>query len=176
MLKRLTAAEPAASWYLWGEYGVGKTGLGVGLARRWLELADIARAEPQVVYAVLPDVLGELRASYQADGRQASADSQGEGQIIDRLGYCRFLLLDDLGAEGNQGTPWLQDSVYRIVNARHGHCLPTVYTSNLPLEPVKGKAGLNQRWGQRTADRIKEMCGPGHVAEVVGPNLRTWKE
>lgn len=147
------------SWFLWGSYGVGKTGLAVGFLRHWLEESQDVPA----LFRTTPDVLAEIRATYnKEDG------AESEEAVIKRYATAPLLVLDDLGAEqiraANQD--WAQDRLYRIIGQRHANELTTVFTANIDIEEVA------RRLGERLAWRIVEMCGKGHIIHVVGPNLR----
>lgn len=64
----------------------------------------------------------------------------------------RVLILDDMGVE--KATDFVAETLYRIINHRYIHMLPTVITSNLSLQE------LADRIGERSASRIVEMCDP----------------
>lgn len=145
--------DAGMSGFLWGEIGVGKTGLAIGYARAALE----SRVVHQILFISLPDLLSKLRATYSNNSEYA---------MIQRYASVELLILDDMGAEQSKNTDWIQDRLYQIINHRHGEMLPTMFTSNLCLED------LGQRIGARNAWRIREMTGPENIIEIKGPNLR----
>lgn len=75
--------------------------------------------------------------------------------------YEGVLVLDDIGAE--KATDFVMDTLYLIINARYVHCLPTVFTSNLPI------GELAEKIGDRTASRIVEMCD---IVKIDGQDRR----
>lgn len=156
LMVRLTAVAERESWYFTGPTGTGKTGLAVGLAWAWRE-----KYRRPILFATLPDLLSELRATY---GRH---DGQTETEVIRRYTDAPLLVLDDLGAEQVSGTGWVEDRLYQTVGRRHSNGLPTVFTSNLGVDETAARLGSRLAW------RIWEMCGgPERVREIAGPNLR----
>lgn len=69
---------------------------------------------------------------------------------IDRAQSARLFVLDDVGISsgGRDELPLLHE----ILDYRHGERLPTIITSNLPLE------GLSAVIGERMADRLRESA------------------
>lgn len=157
-MRREPGAAPE-SWLLYGDYGRGKTGAAVGYARQFVLSDDGSYPSVAVLFRAMPDLLTELRATYDRDKGPSEAD------LIEVYRSIGLLVLDDLGAEQVGRTGWLEDRLYQIVGARHAAMLPTVFTSNLT------PAQLGDRLGERVMWRILELCGP-NVVEVVGPNLR----
>ena len=154
------------SWFLWGAYGVGKTGLAVGYAYDWLSNSyDDYGGVPSILFRSVPDLLSELRSTY---GRQ---DGPTEQEVLDRYQSAGLLVLDDLGAEHISGSGWVEDRLYQVIGNRHsaGRERPVMFTSNLSPQQ------LAQRIGERIVWRIVEMCGASHIVEVKGPNLRDVK-
>lgn len=154
--------EWEGSWYLFGTYGCGKTGLAVGYA--WERLN--ASSHTTILFRSLPDLLSELRDSYNRRNRE---DGPSESELIDRYTNVDLLVLDDLGAEQVTGTGWVEDRLYQIVGRRHGAMKSTVFTSNLTIQQIGEKVGERLAW------RIVEMCGRDHIVEVKGQNLRHQK-
>jgi DNA replication protein DnaC len=140
---------------LYGDYGVGKTGLAVGLLRD-----HIWRAEEPGLFITCSELLESIRATYDRD----SATS--ERAVLDRVKRIPFLLLDDIGAErihSDERGDWAREKLFSIINYRHGEDLATVFTSN--LDPAE----LGDHLGERTTWRIIEMS---ELIELDGPNLR----
>ena len=149
------------SWYFWGDFGVGKTGLAVGFARECLEtLPD----ETTIFYRSEPDLLTELRSTY---GRQ---DGIREDDLLKKYAAVDILILDELGRAQDTGSGWLSDRMYQIIGKRHASKKITVFTSNLSVSAV------GKKWkDQAIAWRIIEMCGDDHIVHVQGANLRDTK-
>lgn len=64
--------------------------------------------------------------------------------------HTALLLLDDLGAA--RGSEWVEDHLYRLVNARYETMRPSIFTTN--LEP----AALREAIGERITSRLVETC------------------
>ena len=64
------------------------------------------------------------------------------------------IILDDLGAEMKERSEqgWISELLFEIVQTRYERELPTIITTNLTL------GELSQRYGERTASRLYEMC------------------
>lgn len=154
------------SWLLWGDYGVGKTGLAVGYARQAnLYASDDYGNPPRILFCTMPDLLAELRATYNHQP-VTDEDKTSEEQLIQDYGTVPFLILDDIGAEQVKNQEWVADRLYRIIGKRHGDELPTLFTSNLSVEELGAKLGERIMW------RIIEMCGSENIVEIKGVNLR----
>ena len=146
------------SWYFWGPYGVGKTGLAIGYAYEYL-LHNVAGLH----YITVPDLLSRLRSTYNRH------EGPTEQEILDSYMEIDLLIIDDMGAEQISGTGWVEDRLYQIIGNRHAEERATVFTSNLGLEE------LAHRIGERITWRIVEMCGADHIIKIDGPNLRDIK-
>jgi len=151
------SAHPGKSWFLWGKYGVGKTGLAVGYARMCC-----FEEHYQIIFRSVPDLLSELRSTY---GRNNEHEIT-EADVIVQYTDVELLVLDDLGAEQVKNQDWVADRLYQIVGTRHAEERPTVFTSNLSPQEV------GDRIGERITWRIVEMVGKDNIVEVTGPNLR----
>ena len=166
-LRRMVADQQATwefwgrSWYLWGDVGVGKTGLATGYGYQWVDPA-FGKPEP-VVYFSVPDLLARFRASY--DGRGAGV-SGSEWELINRCRDAGLLILDDLGAEHAGRAGWAEERLLLVAGWRHDQGMPTVYTSNLSPGELAGEVGERVVW------RMVESCGEANVVHVEGPNLR----
>lgn len=69
-----------------------------------------------------------------------------------------LLILDDLGAE--RKTDYVQEMVYKIVNARYVAGAPVIVTTNLTTDELSKTADVEY---SRTYDRLLEMCLPINV-------------
>jgi DNA replication protein DnaC len=113
---RRFAEEPSGWLTLQGVNGCGKTHLAAAIANRAL-----ARGEG-VFFAVVPDLLDHLRASF-APGHEVAYD-----ELFDQVRNAPLLILDDLGAQHT--SPWAQEKLYQIVNYRTVAGLPGVVTTD----------------------------------------------
>lgn len=145
------------SWFFWGQYGRGKTGLAIGYVHGAMKIGL------RPLFRSVPDLLSDLRSTY---GRH---EGPTENDIIQKYAEVNLLVLDDLGAEQVKNQEWVADRLYQIIGHRHAEELTTVFTSNLSMAEVA------ERIGDRVTWRIAEMCGADHIIEIKGPNLRDIK-
>jgi DNA replication protein DnaC len=102
---------------LTGPCGTGKTHLAAAVANETL-----ARGAHSVMFAVVPDLLDHLRATFDP-ARGVNYDKR-----FTEIREAFLLVLDDLGTEN--ATPWAKEKLYQIVNHRYNQQLPTVITTN----------------------------------------------
>ncbi len=86
---------------------------------------------------------------------------------LDGLNQFELLVLDDLGAE--RRTEFAQELVFQIIDSRCRSGLPTIITTNLPIETIKKPQTLQET---RIYDRILQMC---HPIEVMHASRRRKK-
>jgi DNA replication protein DnaC len=102
-----------------GASGCGKTHIAAAVANRCLE-----RGIP-ALFVVVPDLLDHLRAAYKPDAEV------GYDQLFEQVRNAPVLILDDLGTQS--ATPWAQEKLFQVINHRFNARLPTVVTTNVPL-------------------------------------------
>lgn len=120
---RTFAASPHGWLLLSGGFGVGKTHLAAAIAN------DVTRRGGEALFVLVPDLLDHLRASFGPH----SPESYDE--LFERLKNAALLVLDDLGAESP--TPWAQEKLFQLLNHRYLRRLPTVITTNRPIEAIE---------------------------------------
>lgn len=121
-----------------GSVGSGKTFLAAAIANVLIE------QQTKLLFLVVPDLLDELRATY---------DSKSETSEYDLLDIARtipVLILDDLGAHNY--TDWTRNRLYTILNYRTNEQLPTIITTNLSFDEIETYLG------ERTCSRLLQMC------------------
>ncbi len=139
-----------------GPTGTGKSHIAFAVLNALLEKSVSA------VAGVVPDLLDSLRPKSGND-RQAEAE-----QRLELLKSADLVLLDDLGSE--KGSDWSVERLYLIINARYIEQLPTIITTNLPLEKlIMDKKGNPVLAWERIVSRIREMC---YVLIMDGEDFR----
>lgn len=78
------------------------------------------------------DFLDMTKKGYSGDNRDVTA-----------LFEASLLVLDDIGVQMSK--EWVDTVLYRLVNSRYTNRLPTIYTSNLPVEKLKVDDRISDR-------------------------------
>jgi len=139
------AAQPEGWLVFLGDFGCGKTHLAVAIANE-----RIGHTEP-ALFQVVPDLLDHLRATF-APNSPVTYD-----ELFEEVRSAPLLILDDLGAQSS--SPWADEKLFQIINHRYNHRLPTVITTNLPLD----------RHQPRLASRMTDM---GPLVFIKAPDFR----
>lgn len=147
------ASHGEGSLFLWGGVGLGKTGLAICALRLRAELHGC-----DVLYRYAPDLFDDLRRSFNHELGGLSS-----GAVFDVVRSTTLVLLDDVGKE--QLTPWVQGTMARLLDYRWREHLPTIFTSNEPMDE------LEVRFGPALFSRVRSMCSP-NVLELLGPGLK----
>ena len=162
---RLAESDSQQSWLLWGEHGVGKTGLAVGWLRHLMgvDVGELWEDDDHVLkgrFVTLPGLLSKIKATYGPDGRTSEAD------VLQVYREVPVLVIDDMGAEHVRETAWLAEKLYQVIGSRHDDLKPTLFTSNLSPQELAHHIGERVMW------RLTEACGDDGIIELRGPNLR----
>lgn len=131
---------------LQGGVGIGKTHLGVSIARR----------VPGAYVINVAELLQELRSSFGADGRPT--------KVYQRCKDAPLLVLDDMGKA--KPSEWVAEALYALINYRVENKLPMVITTNDQPD------NWDNRWTPAVADRIRGACD---LVEMSGLSHRTLK-
>lgn len=148
---RAYAEDPRGWLVLSGITGCGKTHLAAAIANRRL-----GRGHP-AFFIVVPDLLDHLRAAF---GPQSNLTYD---ELFELVRNAPLLILDDLGAHSS--TPWAEEKLYQLMNHRFNAQLPTVVTTNVPLEDTE------ERLRTRLTD--PDLC---HIIEVGVAHLPLWQQ
>jgi len=131
---------------LYGTYGCGKTHLAAAAVNH-----RIAMLERPAMFVVVPDFLDYLRSTFNP------ASFAGGDDYFQRVKTIEFLVLDDLGAE--HSTPWVNETLFQLVNYRYNNELPTIFTSNADVEGVEDRVrsrmldnSFTERWAIQAPD------------------------
>lgn len=90
---------------------------------------------------------------------------KAENEVLNYVKKCDLLIIDDLGVENI--TNFVLDKVFTLIDTRYRANKPLIITTNLKLK--NDNFSIQERFGQRIADRIEEMCFP---LQVVGESRR----
>jgi DNA replication protein DnaC len=116
------AADPKGWLLITGTYGCGKTHLAAAIT------VALVQDGMAVLFQTVPDLLDHLRATYGPNS------TIGYDQLFRDVRDAPCLVLDDLGAQNT--TPWALEKLFQILNHRYNNRLPTVITTNTPLEEL----------------------------------------
>lgn len=124
----------------WGVPGNGKSHLAAAIHN------ELIKQHKVIVFISMPELLEKIKATFNKQSKE------NESQILKALNLCDLLIIDDIGAE--KASEWVQEVIFRIVDARYRRKKPILATSN--LEPKL----LSDRIGARAYDRLVEMSQP----------------
>ncbi|MCA1644901.1 MAG: ATP-binding protein [Chloroflexi bacterium] len=121
------AGTPEGWLVLAGVVGCGKTHLAAAIKNERDEHGS------QTLFKTVPDLLDYLRATYAPD----SNVTYDRG--FDAIRNAEVLILDDYGAHSS--TPWAEEKLFQLLNYRFNARLPTVITTNQPLDRNAAPSG-----------------------------------
>jgi DNA replication protein DnaC len=126
-----TAREYARTTDGWlvlhGGVGVGKTHLAAAIANAYAS----RHMQATVYFRVVPDLLDQLRATFDPDTGVAYDER------FQQIRNANLLILDDVGTENS--TPWASEKLFQLINHRYNEQLPTVITSNARLDRIEDR-------------------------------------
>ena len=135
---------------LFGNYGVGKTSLMIGLLRslalRYLSQRD-SDARIRARFTRASQFLADLRAAMDSE-------DGAYNYLMTAAKQVRLFVLDDLGRE-NPRSDWVSETLFEIIDARYAHGLPILATTNYTPETLTARLGAN---GEAIMERINDRC------------------
>ncbi|MDT0302934.1 ATP-binding protein [Streptomonospora wellingtoniae] len=129
------AVESGPSLTLLGPTGTGKTHLAYGAMNALAASGVRLRWE----MSTAADIYARLRPRHQVDSEAEFREIAG----------APLLVIDDLGAA--KDSEWTEEINYRLINHRYERVMPTLITSNVPVNELKTKLG------ERVNSRLREM-------------------
>ena len=153
------------SLYLWSESpGTGKTTTAVALINEYLIRNFIGSLKRKITPPQRPAYFldaNQLQTEYNTFNRPrvpediAEPASRRYYNAIEYGKYTEFVVIDDIGVR--DATDGFRADLHSVINHRVTNQMPTVYTSNIPIEQLTDVFGE-----QRLVDRIRDMCMPIH--------------
>jgi DNA replication protein DnaC len=147
------------SLYLWSESpGTGKTTTAIAVLNEWLIAHYLGSLKRNRQAAQVPAVFLDVN-SFQTEYNLATmtnddAEMAKIRATIQRIQTAPFAVLDDIGVRS--ASEAFRSYVHAIVNYRTANGLPTVFTSNLPIEEMAVV------FDARLYDRMRDMCAVLH--------------
>ena len=155
------------SLYLWSESpGTGKTTTAVALLNEYLLRNFIGNLKRKITPPQRPVYFldaNQLQTEYNTFNRPrvpediAEPASRRYYNAIEYGKYTEFVVIDDIGVR--ESTDGFRADLHSVINYRTTNALPTIYTSNIPIEELEEVFGE-----KRLADRVRDMCQPIHFA------------
>lgn len=102
----------------------------------------------------MPDLLDHLRATFGPSSEVAYDER------FELVRNVALLVLDDLGTES--ATAWAREKLYQIINHRYNLELPTIITSNRPLDSLD----------QRIVSRMHQRAFGGEILRIGAEDFR----
>jgi DNA replication protein DnaC len=149
------------SLYLWSESpGTGKTTTAIAVLNEWMIAHYLGSLKRNRQAAQTPAYFLDVNA-FQTDYNLATMtnDDAAMGSIkatIQRAQQAPFAVLDDIGVRS--ASEAFRSYVHAIVNYRTANGLPTIFTSNLPIEEMAVV------FDARLYDRMRDMCAVLHFS------------
>jgi DNA replication protein DnaC len=149
------------SLYLWSESpGTGKTTTAIAVLNEWLIAHYLGSLKRNRQATQTPAYFLDVN-SFQTDYNLATMtnDDAAMGSIkvtIQRAQQAPFAVLDDIGVRS--ASEAFRSYVHAIVNYRTANGLPTIFTSNLPIEEMAVV------FDARLYDRMRDMCAVLHFS------------
>jgi DNA replication protein DnaC len=149
------------SLYLWSESpGTGKTTTAIAVLNEWLIAHYLGSLKRNRQAAQVPAYFLDVNA-FQTDYNLATMTNDEAGMesiraTIKRVQTAPFAVLDDIGVRS--ASEAFRSYVHAIVNYRTANGLPTVFTSNLPIEEMAVV------FDARLYDRMRDMCAVLHFS------------
>ena len=143
-----THKHDGTGFFLYGAVGTGKTHAAVALCNALIEKYFLP-----VHFCKTGEAMARVR--------RAIFD-QNNDRPLREIMETPFLVLDDLGIDNR--TEFFVETLYRIIDHRYEHKLPTVITSNMSLDDVK------DRYMPQISSRLLQMCC---VIKFSGEDRRT---
>jgi DNA replication protein DnaC len=138
--------------------GTGKTTTAIAVMNEWIIASYLGAKKRGIQVPLVPAVFLDTNA-FQTDYNLATMTNDDAAMVkikstILRVQAAQFAVLDDVGLRS--ASEAFRSYVHAIVNYRTANGLPTVFTSNLPIEEMAVV------FDARLYDRMRDMCAVLH--------------
>lgn len=142
--------QPKNSLVLYGDYGVGKTGLAAAAFN------NLVKKGVPALYIAIGDLFLDVQATFRKDADETTRSA------LRKYACAPLLFVDDLQVFSE--SDFRIETVEYIIRKRHGDNLPTLVTTNLNQEAFRAQ------WRGAAAHRLIQMA---HWIHVPPPVLRS---
>jgi DNA replication protein DnaC len=138
--------------------GTGKTTTAIAIMNEWIIASYLGAKKRGIQVPLVPAVFLDTNA-FQTDYNLATMTNDDAAMVkikstILRVQAAPFAVLDDIGLRS--ASEAFRSYVHAIVNYRTANGLPTIFTSNLPIEEMAVV------FDARLYDRMRDMCAVLH--------------
>jgi DNA replication protein DnaC len=138
--------------------GTGKTTTAIAVMNEWIIASYLGAKKRGIQVPLVPAVFLDTN-SFQTDYNLATMTNDDAAMVkikstILRVQAAPFAVLDDVGLRS--ASEAFRSYVHAIVNYRTANGLPTIFTSNLPIEEMAVV------FDARLYDRMRDMCAVLH--------------
>lgn len=154
--KYKTMLDKGYGFYVYGSNGTGKTHLIACLCNYLTDRLE------DCIFTNFMNIANDIKKTYNS--------SESSDSVIDKYSKTHFLFIDDLGKESykklNGDIGWLDGQIFLIFNNRYNNMLPTIISSNYPMDELSTKLNIDSA----VVDRISEMAT--RIIRLDGENRR----
>jgi DNA replication protein DnaC len=154
------------SLYLWSDSpGTGKTTMAIAVLNEWLiahylgSLKRNRQAQQTAAYFLDCNEWQTLFNEFNRSNVPREVAEPASREYYRRMHLAKtapFVVCDDLGVR--DATTAFRGDLHAVINARTTNGLPTIYTSNLPIEEMAVV------FDQRLYDRVRDQCAVLHFS------------
>lgn len=152
--------------YVWGTFGVGKSGLAVEVLKEVLRRKDsTGNFKWDAAFMFWPEVMRKLTAFDEVPAEERAA-------LQEQMKSVDFLCIDDVGREYRaQGSNWVASNIDAIFRCRMMTGTPTILTSNFSMNEVEKFYGTSL-FSVFRGSLIEVAVEGGDYRAVVGDERR----